>query len=152
MFSSCKGQNVFKNKAFEAELTDYCIYLNTVECKKDFDYIFIKAASYKDSVTFEIYLTGGAYDFIKYKDFIIDFFNFKGYDVLLIGDFPNIVVPRKKNQGLQIIDKIVRKKYPKEYEKYLQNKETPAPLIYDYMSMNLVFFKSNLIYSKRVYY
>lgn len=152
ILSDCKGQNVFKNRAFEGELTNYCNYLDTVECKKDYDYILIKATSYKDSVTFEIYLNNGAYEFLEYKDSIIDFFNFKGYDVMLLGDFPNEVVSNAENQKLNVLEGIVKNRYPKEYKKYLQNKEIPAPLIYDYMSMNLVFLKGKLICSKRTYY
>lgn len=152
IFSVCTGQQVFYNKTFEDELTNYCNYLDTVEYKKGFDFIYVDAHVNNDSVVFKIYLSGGSYALLEYEKSIIDFINFRGFDVLLLGDFPNKVVPIPRNQSLKVLDNIVKKRYPNEYDMIIKKNVIPAPVIYDYMSMNLVFIKGKLICSKRVYY
>jgi hypothetical protein len=152
IFSLCTGQQVFYNKTFEDELTNYCNYLDTVGYKKGFDFIYVDAHVNNDSVVFKIHLSCGSYELLEYEKSIIDFISFKGFDVLILGDFPNTVVPISHNQSLKVLDNIVKKRYPNEYAMIIKKNEIPAPVIYDYMSMKLVFLKGKLICSKRVYY
>lgn len=152
LLTSCKSGNVkFDNNEFAKAFDDYLIYIDSVNYKPDFDYIYLEAFNFKDSTTFRISLVGGSYDFLNKANRIIDFEKYKGIDVLLIGDFPNEIVNIKKNTRLDAMNDIVRKLYPQDYKKYLKDEHSVGPLIYDNMNMTLVFKKGKLISCKKQY-
>lgn len=143
---------IWENKDFETAIDNYCKYVDSTSYKKNFDYIYVKATKKNNRVEFIIYLSGGSYDFIEKKERIIDFFSYKGHDILLIGDFPNEVVNIKKNNSLNVLEDVVKKRYHVDYDKFIQEKFAPAPLIYDYMNMTLIFKNDKLVSCKRQYY
>lgn len=147
-----KEMKTWENKDFKTAIDNYCQYVDSVSYRNNFDYIFVESNIKNDSTEFVIYLCGGSYDFLNEKERIIDFFNYQKYDILLIGDFPNEIVKINKNANLNIINDIVRKRYPVDYEKYLNDKRSVGPLIYDYMNMILLFKGDRLISCKRQYY
>ncbi len=152
LLTSCKSGNVkFDNNEFAKAFDDYLIYIDSVNYKPDFDYIYLEAFNFKDSTTFRISLVGGSYDFLNKANRIIDFEKYKGIDVLLIGDFPNEIVNIKKNTRLDAMNDIVRKLYPQDYKKYLKDEHSVGPLLYDNMNMTLVFKKGKLISCKKQY-
>lgn len=150
---SCSEESVtWENKDFGMAVNNYCKYLDSVGYKHNFDYIFVKATTRNDSTLFLIYLCGGSYHFLKEQEEVIDFIQYKGYDILLKGDFPNRIVNIKRNDKLDIIDDIIKERYPKDYEKYVKNNNPVAPLIYDYMDITLIFKGTKLIsYKKQSY-
>lgn len=153
IYCSCRNQEKsFKNKEFELALANYIEYVDSVQYKPSFDYILIDASGYADSTVFSIYLCGGSYVFLKSPEKVADFFSYKGYDVLLLGCFPNEVIPMEKNKNLNIVRDVVRKRYPGDYKKYLNDKYSVGPLIYDEMNMILVFKRTKLISCNRYYY
>src|SRR6266542_5072379 len=90
VISSCfKNKRNWQNKDFERALDEYYSYVDSIGYKHGFDYINIEAKKSNDSLVFLIYLYGGAYDFLSDSTKIIDFYQFKKYDILLKGDFPN---------------------------------------------------------------
>jgi hypothetical protein len=142
----------WKNKEFKQAIDSYCEYVDSVGFKPNFDYIYIEALKSLDSTVFFVYLVGGAYDFLVDSKKIVDFIIYNKNDIMFIGDFPNDVVEIKKNKRLNIIDDILKVRYPNDYNKYLQDKHSVGPLIYDSMNMTLVFKKNKLISCKRQYY
>jgi hypothetical protein len=154
--SSCKESvKLQKNKEFESAINDYCRYLDTLpkyEYKDGFDYIYIEASQSEDITSFLITLWGGSYKFMNRQDKIKGFFKYKNYDILLFGDFPNEIVDIKVSINLNSINEIVQKRYPTDYNKYLKDKSTVGPLMYDYMNMTLIFKGDQLITYKREIY
>lgn len=150
---ACKKEmKTWGNKDFKTAIDNYCQYVDSVSYRNNFDYIYVESNIKNDSTEFVIYLCGGSYDFLNEKERIIDFFVYKKYDILLLGDFPNEIVKINKNVHLNIINDIVKKRYPADYEKYLNDKRSVGPLIYDYMNMILIFKGDRLISCKREYY
>ena len=140
------------NREFESAINQYINYLDSVEYNLDSDYICIEANQMNDSTKFNIYLWAGAYPFIRYSDTFIDFIKYKKHNLLIIGDFPNRVLRVNKNVKINIINDIIKKKYPKDYEKYLLDNMSVSPLLYDYMDMTLIFKQDRLLSLKRQYY
>lgn len=153
-FTSCtEKKEVFENKEFCNYLNSYLQYLDSInDSNKEFDYICIQSKTKKDTTFLTIHLSGGAYRFISYKSEVIDFINYKTYKVLLIGEFPNKVLEINKNNHLDITKDILLKYYRKEYEKFLESSSPIPPLIYDYMTMYLIFKNDKLLSCKREYY
>jgi len=139
----------WKNVDFDTAMEKYCKYIDSVTYKKDFDYVYVEATKRNDSTEFVIYLCGGSYDFLNEKERIVGFYVYKGFDILLLGDFPNEIVNIKKNIQLSTINKIILKRYPGDYEKFLIDEHSVGPLIYDYMNMTLIFKGEKLIKFKR---
>lgn len=152
-FIACKKATfTWENKEFEASINDYCEYLDSVKRQSNFDYIYVEASNISDSTIFTIYLSGGASDFINDANRIVDFRGYKKYDIMLIGDFPNCIISLSKQINQNYISDLVKKRYPKDYYMYLRDNKSPAPLIYDYMTMYLTFKKGKLVNTKRQYY
>jgi hypothetical protein len=149
---SCSQKYKIWNNEFKEALNNYYSYVDSVNYKQGFDYIYIEATQNRDSVLFLIYLCGGSYDFINEKDKIIDFYSYKGKDILFVGDFPNNIMNIQRNIKLNVIDDIVKVRYPEDYIKYLEDEHSVGPLIYDYMDMTLTFKHNKLISCKRQYY
>jgi hypothetical protein len=154
LLNSCnKEKFTWENKEFKSAIDYYCKYIDSSNYyEQNFDYMYIKAAVKSDSTVFMIYLDGGAYIFLTETSSITDFFVYNKHDVLLTGDFPNKIVNIKKNKRLNIIDDILKVRYPSDYKKYLHDKSTVGPLIYDYMNMTIIFKENKLISCKRQYY
>jgi hypothetical protein len=152
LISCNKANKIGKNKEFEAALGNYFKYVDSVGFKHNFDYIFIEATKNRDSTVFVIYLYGGAYYFLHYTERIIDFTDYKKYEIVLIGDYPNDVVNVGRNKKLNIVNDILKVRYPKDYNKFLKDNHSVAPLIYDYMDMTLIFKQDKLISCKRQFY
>jgi len=155
-FNSCKESvKSWKNKEFQSAINDYCSYLDKLpknEIKHGFDYIYIEATQNEDITSFLITLCGGSYKFLNRKDKIKGFFKYKSYDILLFGDFPNEIVNFHKNISLNSMDEIIRKRYPSDYNKFLKDKSSVGPLMYDYMNMTLIFKGGKLInYERQIY-
>jgi len=146
-----KSSKKWENIEFEKAMNSYRKYVDTIGFKNNFDFILVKAKKNKDSTLFIIYLCGGGYTFLEYKDRVIDFFTYQGIDILLLGDFPNEIVNIDKNKALDIED-IVRKRYPSDYKKYLIDTHSVPPMICDFMNMTLTFKKNKLVNCKREYY
>jgi hypothetical protein len=152
LLNACNSSTIkFDNNEFAMAVDDYLIYVDSVNYKPDFDYIYIEAYNFKDSTAFRISLVGGSYDFLNEPNRIIDFGKYKGIDILLIGDFPNEIVNIKRNTRLNTMDEIVKQRYPEDYKKYLKDEHSVGPLIYDNMNMTLVFKKDKLISCKKQY-
>lgn len=150
---SCFEKKIYwSSKDFEAAIDSYCQYVDSVGFKNKFDYIHIKAEKHDSKVTFTVHLTGGAYRFLNESNEIIDFFPYKGHDILLIGDFPNEIANINKNKRIDITNDIIKRRYPEDYKRYLDNINLVGPLIYDYMTMILIFKEGKLISCKRQYY
>jgi len=148
---------IFENKDFRDNIDFYLKYLSDKDYNKEHEYIYIRAELSKTKTTtkttFIIYLVGGIYDFFNESKKIIDFIDYKNYNMLLVGDFPNNVVNIKKNMNLNISTDILEKYFKKDYEKYKLTKREPAPEIYDYMNMTLEFNdKGHIILMKCEYY
>lgn len=152
LFGCKKEMKTWENKDFKIALDNYCQFVDSVSYRNNFDYIFVESNIKNDNTEFVIYLCGGSYDFLNEKERIIDFFVYKKYDILLVGDFPNEIVQINKNTHLNIIRDIVKERYPEDYEKYLNDERSVGPLIYDYMNMILIFKGDKLISCKRQYY
>jgi hypothetical protein len=152
LLSCRKNITGFGNRDFDAALSNYLSYADSVHYKNGFDYIVVDALQDKDSLKVSIYMLGGSYIFLETPNKIIDFINFKDHDILLYHDFPNDIINIKQNMKLNIIGDIVKKRYPNDYKKYSNDKNSVAPLIYDYMSMRLVFKKDKLVRCSRQYY
>lgn len=139
----------------ENAIIKYYNYIDSVNYQIDnyHEYIYIQAAKSYDTTTFTIFLWGGAYIFCDpiEKEKIFDLVIYKNHYLLLTGDYPNEVINITKNKELNPID-IVKTKYPDQYKKYLKDKLSVGPLIYDYMNMTLIFKKGKLISCKRQYY
>lgn len=155
-FSSCmESGKPWKNREFDSAINDYCRYLDTLpihEYKNGFDYIYIEATQKEDITSFSITLWGGLYNFLKRQDKIKGFFKYKNYDIMLFGDFPNIIVDTKMDIDLNSWIDIVKKRYPTDYCKYLKDNSSVGPLLYDYMNMTLIFKEDKLITYKRQIY
>ena len=153
VFTFCdKEYKYWKNNEFESAINQYITYLDSVNNNLDSDYIYIEANQMNDSTKFNIYLWSGAYPFLNYSDKFIDFFKYKKHNVLLIGDFPNPVLRIKKNVKINVINDIIKKRFPKDYEKYIRDNNSVGPLLYDYMDMTLIFKQDQLFSLKRQYY
>jgi len=142
----------WSNKDFEACINSYCSYLDSVGFTPDFDYIIVEAKKNDINTVFTIHLSGGAYHFLNEPEGIIDYFEYRGHYILLIGDFPNEIQKTTKNKQINIINDVIKKEYPEDYEKYLNNDYPFLPLIYDYMTMTLIFEDSRLVKCRRQYY
>ena len=153
-FSSCNQsrQELANNLWFKKALDDYTKYIDSIGYNKDSEYIYIEAKRVSDSTKMLIYLDGGSYSFIAEKDYIIDLFSYGNYNVLLVGDFPNEIIKIKKNEDLNVLEDIVRKKYPTDYEKYVMDDHSVVPLIYDSMNLKLIFKNGKLCYCKKQYF
>lgn len=82
----------------------------------------------------------------------VDFFEYKGYDILLLGDFPNDVIRISKNKKIDMIEDLVRVKYPQDYQDYLKDPHSVKPLPGEEMEMVLTFCKNRFISCKRNYF
>jgi hypothetical protein len=155
--NSC-GHNqkkIIANKDFLVHLDEYIKYVDSSgSYKNNHDYIYLEAIKSKDTTKLIITLVGGSYEFLKhpYRTNIIDFFNYRGYKILLIGDFPNDIIQNKLNENLNIDNEIVKKYYPEDYSKWQKDSLSVGPLIYDYMGIFLTYKNNNLIYYHKQYY
>jgi len=153
LVSACNNNSkTWNNKEFANAIDNYCQYIDSIKSEHTNEYLYVEARNCNDSIVFIIALVGGSYDFLYSQDMIVDFFTYHGFDILLLGDFPNEIVRVEKNKNLNIIDDIVKIRYPDDYNKYLKDKNSVAPLIYDYMDMTLVFRNNKLISCKRQYH
>jgi len=152
LLSCNKAKEIWMNKDFKTAIDNYYSYLDSIEFDQDYDFILIDAIENKDSTIFEICLYGGSYCFLSKPESIVDFLSYRKFDVLLVGDYPNEIVNIEKNRNLNTIQDIVKIRYPNDYTKYLKNKHSIGPLIYDYMDMTLVFRNNKLISCKRQYH
>jgi hypothetical protein len=144
---------IFENKDFRNNIDLYLKYLSEFYYNKEHEYIYVRAETSKTKTSFIIYLCGGSYYFFRDSSKIIDYIDYKNYNMLLVGDFPNIVVNIKKNLRLDITKGILLKYFKKDYEKFKLTKYGPAPEIYDYMNMSLEFNeKGHIILLKCEYY
>jgi len=146
---SCKDvKNIWGNNEFEKAINAYCTYADSVRFRSDFEYICIEGSTRGDSSFFVICVDGGSHIFVTETDRIIDFFNYKNHNILLVGDFPNKIVNISKNKRLDPIEDIVKNKYPSDYQDYHDSDYHNGPLIFDFKSMYLIFKKDKLIYFK----
>ena len=107
--------------------------------------IRIDAEEAGDSTVFSIYLDGGASPFLNETNRIRGFFRYKKYDLLLSGDYPNRIVHFERHQNLNLLENVVKVRYPDAYKKYLKDKSPVAPIMSDNMGMTLVFKKNRLV-------
>jgi hypothetical protein len=148
---SCERNRIkFNNVELSKAIENYCFYLDSLKDLKASDYIYMESFDFKDSIIFKISLVGGSYYFLNEQERIIDFGFYNDYQILLLGDFPNAVVNNKKNKQFNVIDNIVKKRFNEDYIKYLNDKLSIAPLIYDYMTLTLTFKEGKLVrYSRQ---
>jgi len=144
---------IFENKDFRENIDLYFKYLSDKNYDKEHEYIYVRAETSKTKTSFIIYLNGGSYVFFNDSIRIIDYINYKNYNMLLVGDFPNNVVNIKKNMNLNISKDIIQKYFKKDYEEFKLTKREPAPDMYDYMNMSLEFNEEgHIILMKCEYY
>jgi hypothetical protein len=149
--TSCKEENKkWQNIQFKEAIDYYCKYVDSIGYKQNYEYIYVEAKRNNDSIVFLIYLCGGAYDFLVNRENIIDFFYYKRFEIMLVGDFPNEVVNIEKNKKLNLF-KIAKARYPRDYNKYLNDSLSVGPLIYDTKNMTLIFKEGKLVNSKFQY-
>jgi len=148
---SCKQRGfIVENKTFESAFNQYCYYIDSLnEYRQCFDFIEIDAKKSHNYTYFKIHLSGGGYPSIHKS--IIDFLKYKKYDVILVGDYPNEIITLHKNQNLNPIIDIIKKRYPEDYKKYIIDKRLVPPLIYDYKILKLKFANHKLIHSEISY-
>ena len=149
-FNISNGQQKFQNIEFNTILNSYIQYIDSIKPKHGKDFIEISARLKEDTIIFDITLSGGSYSFIKEANNIIDYFDFNGTKILLMGDFPNEIVNLKKNEHLNILEDIVKKKYYTDYLKFKKNPHLVLPLIYDYKELIISFIKNKLIDCKEL--
>jgi hypothetical protein len=148
-------QNIRANNDFVIFLDEYINYVDSTQSyKKNYDYIYLDATEKHDSIDLIITLIGGSYEFLKYpyRAKIIDFLNYRGYNILLSGDFPNEIIRNKINSALDINKDIVKKYYFDDFLKWQQDSLSVGPMIYDYMAIFLTYKKNKLIDYHKQYY
>jgi hypothetical protein len=142
----------FENKEFEHNLIEFLRYIDSSGYKQDFDYIIVECSTTKDSTQFSIYKSAGAYSMIYHLEQFVDYFNYKGHNILLLGHFPNNIVKILKNKKINVVEDIVKAKYPQDYNDYLQNPRWVKPIQSDEMEMVLTFYKDKFISCKHNYF
>lgn len=150
---SCTQRDVsFNNKEFERNLSAYLSYVDSIEYIQDRDFVIVKSTTEGDTIRFSICKSGGAYCLIHDMHQFVDYFKYKKYDMLIIGHFPNDVIQISKNNKINVIENVVRVKFPNDYKDYLQNPHSVKPLPGEEMEMVLTFYKDKFISCKRNYF
>ena len=142
---------IAENKDFLKGIQEYYKYLDSLKVDKDYHYVIVDATKKHDSTELVIYYYGGSYPFFNNKGRFIDFFNYEGYDLFFLGDFPNPVLNITCKKQLNILNDIIKKKFPNEYKYYVKGNYIAEPLICDYMELNLLFRNNKLVRKTRVY-
>jgi len=150
---SCTQRDVsFNNIEFERNLSAYLSYVDSIEYIQDRDFVIVNCTTEGDTIRFSIYKSGGAYSMIHHVQQFVDYFEYKKYDLLIIGNFPNDVIQISKNNKINVIEDIIRVKFPQDYQTYLQNPYWVKPLPGENMEMVLTFYKDKFISCKRNYF
>jgi len=153
-FISCiKPQKFTADRKFLNEIDYYIKYIDsTGDYKNNFDFIDILAKKKHDTVDFTVTLYGGSYIFLHRQYSVKDFLTYKGYSIVLRGDFPNSIVSMETDKHLDIVNDIVKKYYKEDFKKFKKDSLSVGPLIYDYMGLFLTYRQDSLIKKKEEYY
>jgi hypothetical protein len=142
---------ITENKDFLNGIQEYYKYLDSLKVNKDYHYVIVDASKKHDTTELVIYYYGGSYPFFINKGKFIDFINYEGYDLFFLGDFPNPVINIACNKQLNILNDIIKNKFPNEYKYYIKGNYVAEPLICDYMELILSFKSNKLVRKNRVF-
>jgi len=149
---SCeKPTKLNAERQFLKEVDYYINYIDSIgDYKDNFDFIYILSKKKSDTVDFIITLCGGPYIFLHRPSSIKNFLRYKGYNIVLDGDFPNAIIKNKPQDQLDLFN-IVKKVYKEDYEKFKKDSMSVVPLIYDYIGLHLTYTQDKLITKKKQY-
>ncbi len=143
LFGCSNREKMFtSNPQLIAEIDKYLSFIDTSDLySPDCSYIYLRVNNRGKDDTIDVILSvsTGAYGIVNPRDTIIDFFQYRNYNVLLLGDYPNklIAINRKLNKDIK--KEILIKYFKKEYMLYLKDPFSLKPKPADHMFMTLVF-------------
>jgi hypothetical protein len=151
-FNCSQNEFSFKNKELKEKINEYINYADSCGYKLNYDYIIIDCSIITDTVTFSVYLSGGAYNIIYDKQRFIDFIDFKKHSLLFLGSFPSEFFGKDHIKRFDSFNEIIKEKYPDDYIKYLKEPHSVFPNQYDSMEMEIKFKNGKLISCSRNYF
>lgn len=126
------------------------MFVDSSVFNQNYDYIEVNSTHKYHCTVFEITLSGGAYDFIQNREGIAGFIPYKNTFILFSGDYPNTIVKIKNSISKEEAETVISLRYPDDFKRYIKDKNSVAPRIYDYENLVLSFKGDSLVYKSSI--
>ena len=80
------------------------------------------------------------------------FMEYDNHNIMLVGDYPNNVINFSKNKNLDLINDVLKTKFPEDFKKYSIDPHSVQPILNDRMGMVIKFYEGRMILYKRNYF